>query len=389
MDATIIGAGSIGRGFLGQLFAEAHATITFVELDETIVAALDARRGYDIRIVADETTVFHVPVARAVSARHREAAARAVAEADVAATAVGVAALPAVAAIITRAVELRVQEKRAPLNVVVCENVLHSGQYLASLVEEKLPAALRPRLAHAMGFAAAVVSRMVPVPTQAQRKADPLAIAVEPYCILPVDAAAFLGERPSVPGFRYADDIVALEEQKAYTHNAGHSMLAYLGYRAGHTLIWEAVEDRTVRRTVERALDETSRALVQRHGFDADEQRRHVEDLFARYANRGLGDTIARVARDPIRKLRADGRLIGSARLALEYGVKPDGIVDGIVAALRYDNPDDAQAVELQSLIGTKGIRAALRQCSGLGDDDRLTRDVETRYLRTTKGAAT
>jgi mannitol-1-phosphate 5-dehydrogenase len=389
MNATIIGAGSIGRGFLGQLFAEARAAITFIELDETIVAALEARRGYDIRVVADDTTLFHVPVAHAVGARDVEAAARAIADAHVAATAVGVTALPAVAEIIARAVELRVQQDRAPLNVVVCENVLHSGQYLASLVDDKLPATLRLRLGQAVGFAAAVVSRMVPVPTEAQRRADPLAISVEPYCILPVDATAFLGDRPAVPGFRYADNIVALEEQKAYTHNAGHCMLAYLGYQAGHTFIWQAAADGPVRRTVEGALDETSRALVQRHGFDPVEQRRHVEDLFGRYANRALGDTVARVARDPMRKLRPDGRLIGSAYLALEYGISPDHIVQGVVAALRYDNPDDAQAVELQSLIRAKGIRAVLRQCCGLGDNDRLMGDIESRYLRATKGAAT
>ena len=387
MNATIIGAGNIGRGFLGQLFAEADAAITFVELDDAIAAALQARRGYDIRIVGDETSVLHVPVARAICARDDEAAAHAVAEADVAATAVGAAALPAVAALIARALEQRLREDRPPLNVVVCENVLHSGRYLASLVEKHLPDVLHLQLPRAAGFAAAVVSRMVPRPTEAQRSADPLTIPVEPYCILPVDAAAFLGERPAVPGFHYADNIVALEEQKAYTHNAGHSMLAYLGYQRGHTYIWEAIDDQAVRHAVEAALDETSRALIERHGFDPAEQQEHVEDLFRRYANRALGDTIARVARDPIRKLHRDERLIGSARLALEHGITPTAIVDGIVAALRYDHPDDAQAHQLQALIREQGVGAVLRECCGLDENEWLTREIETRFLRATKGA--
>ena len=386
MKATIIGAGNIGRGFLGQLFAEAHAEITFVELDEVIVAALRERGGYDIRIVSETTTTFHVPVARAINAADPEGVAHAIAEADIAATAAGVAALPAVAKQIARGLEQRFETGHRHLNIVVCENILHSGQHLASLVENNLPAALRRRLHDAVGFAAAVVSRMVPRPTEAQRRADPLAIAVEPYCIMPVDATAFIGERPAVPGFRYADNIVALEEQKAFTHNAGHAILAYLGYRRGHTYVWEAVGDPDVRSIVAEALDETSRALVKRHGFDPAEQRQHVEDLLGRFGNRPLGDTVARVAQDSIRKLRPDGRLIGSARLALEYDITPTRIIDGIVAALMYDHPDDAQALELQAFIGRQGVHAALQEFCGLDEKEWLTQEIETRFRRAMKG---
>ncbi len=388
MKTTIIGAGNIGRGFLGQIFAEADAEITFVELDDKVVAALEDRRGYDIRIVADTTTIFHVPVARAICSADRKAAARAVATADVAATAVGAAALPPVAELIALGLEQRFKGPCSPLNVVVCENVMHSGRHVASLVEKHLPKDLHARFRKEVGFATSVVSRMVPTPSQSQQRADPLGIAVEPYCILPVDATAFIGKRPAVPGFRYVENIAALEDQKTYTHNAGHAMVAYLGYRRRYTYIWEATGDRVVRGVVAAALDETSRALIKRHAFDPAEQQRHVEDLFSRYENRALGDTIARVARHPIRKLRPEGRLIGSARLALEYEITPRRIVDGIVAALLYDHPDDEQAIVLQALIGEQGVRAALQQLCELDENEWLTGEIETRYLRAMKGHA-
>jgi mannitol-1-phosphate 5-dehydrogenase len=386
MKATIIGAGNIGRGFLGQLFAEAGAAITFVELNEDVVSALNERRAYDIRIVSETTVLFHVPVEGALRSTGRAAAARAIAEADVAATAVGVGALPAIAELLALGIEQRLRSRRGPLNVVVCENVIRSGPVLAGLVEQHLPKEFRERLRRDVGFATSVVSRMVPAPTEAQRREDPLVIAVEPYCILPVDAAAFVGERPAVPGFRYVDNIDALEDQKAYTHNAGHCMVAYFGYHRGHTYIWEATEDPDVRRRVAAALDETSRALIARHGFDPAEQERHVEDLFARYRNRALGDTLQRVARQPLRKLSPDGRLIGSARLALEYGIRPAHIVDGIVAALRYDDPDDEQARELQSALAERGVCATLERYCKLAADEWLTREIETRYLRAMRG---
>ncbi|MBN1919021.1 MAG: mannitol-1-phosphate 5-dehydrogenase [Verrucomicrobia bacterium] len=386
MKATIIGAGNIGRGFLGQLFAEAGAAITFVELNAEVVAALNARHAYDIRIVSDTTESFHVPVVRAVRSTDRAAVAKAIAEADVAATAVGVAALPAIAGLLALGIEQRLRAGRGPFNVVVCENIIHSGRHLAGLVEQHLPKDLREPFRHATGFATSVVSRMVPAPTEAQRREDPVAIAVEPYCILPVDAGAFVGEPPAVPGFRYVDNIDALEDQKAYTHNAGHCMVAYFGYARGHTYIWQATEDRDVYKRVAAGLDETSRALIARHGFDASEQRRHVEDLFGRYRNRALGDTVQRVARQPLRKLSPEGRLVGAARLALEYGIAPVRVVDGIVAALRYDDPDDEQARELQSRLAEEGVRAVLEHTCKLGPDEWLTGEIETRYLRAMEG---
>ena len=48
------GAGCVGRGFLGQLLSESGYAITFVEIDELLIAALNARRAYTLRLVENE-----------------------------------------------------------------------------------------------------------------------------------------------------------------------------------------------------------------------------------------------------------------------------------------------------------------------------------------------
>jgi len=125
-----------------------------------------------------------------------------------------------------------------------------------------------------------------------------------------------------------------------------------------------------------------------RHGFDPAEQQKHVDDLFGRYRNRGLGDTVARVARQPIRKLGRDGRLIGSALLALEYDIAPTRIIDGIVAALRYDEPTDQEAAKLQTMIAQRGIGAVVGEVCGLDQNEWLAGEIATRYRDATKGTA-
>lgn len=119
-------------------------------------------------------------------------------------------------------------------------------------------------------------------------------------------------------------------------------------------------------------MNESGQALIKKHGFKPEDYEEHVKDLIHRFSNVALGDTVARVGKDPIRKLKPDDRLIGGAKLALEYGITPVNFVKGIKAALSYDNPDDKEAPELQSLLKNKGLDFVLQNVCSLSPEDRL-----------------
>ncbi len=55
---------------------------------------------------------------------------------------------------------------------------------------------------------------------------------------------------------------------------------------------------------------------------------------FRRFANRPLSDTVFRLARDPLRKLGPNDRLVGAARLAEKAGVAPEGLSWSIAGGL-------------------------------------------------------
>ncbi|NLB42344.1 MAG: mannitol-1-phosphate 5-dehydrogenase, partial [Clostridiales bacterium] len=90
------------------------------------------------------------------------------------------------------------------------------------------------------------------------------------------------------------------------------------------------------------------------------------EDLLQRFHNRALKDTISRVANDPLRKLRRDDRLIGAALYCLENGINPDEIIEGIIAALEYDNPDDAAAMKIQTDLTESGLDYVMERVMSL-----------------------
>ncbi|NLF00815.1 MAG: mannitol dehydrogenase, partial [Anaerolineales bacterium] len=314
--ALIFGAGSVGRGFLGQLFSESGYEVVFVDVDDPLIEALRQRGSYTLRLAGiDRVEELTIGPVSAVDGRQVEQVAAEVAQASLMATAVGARALPIIAKGMAAGLAKRWQAGvDAPLNVILCENLHDAPELLRRYVGEALPPDQQPLLSR-VGFVPAVIARMSPVPTPEQRVADPSLIVAEPYKVLPVDREAFVGDIPQIVGMEAVAPFTAYVERKLYIHNAAHAMLAYLGYRRGYEYGYEALEDPKVRDLVDQALGESSRALIAEHGMDAQALQAHVRDLLARFANRALADPIDRLARDPLRKLKPDDRLVGAARL--------------------------------------------------------------------------
>jgi mannitol-1-phosphate 5-dehydrogenase len=371
------GAGNIGRGFTGQLFSDAGYELVFVDVRPEIVAALNREHRYRLRFAGPTRhEEREVSPARAVDGRDTEAVARELADAALACTAVGVAALPHLAAPIAGGLRLRAAAgNSAPLNVLLCENQLHVGQQFRELVAAQLgPSDLA--LLERVGFVETVVSRMVPEVAPSERAGDPLLVVVEDYDRLPFDATSFQGPVPLVAGLEPTERFQGAFERKLFTHNLGHAVAAYLGHAAGHNTIGRAVADERIAAQVRGAMEEAGAGLVARWGFPPEEQRAHAEGLMRRFANAALRDTVARVGRDPLRKLRREDRLVGGALLALEYGVEPSSIAAGIAAALRFDAPGDPSAAELRRRMKAGGPDGVLRDVCGLEPGHPLARLV-------------
>ncbi|MFN7162430.1 MAG: mannitol-1-phosphate 5-dehydrogenase, partial [Fimbriimonadales bacterium] len=79
-----------------------------------------------------------------------------------------------------------------------------------------------------------------------------------------------------------------------------------------------------------------------------------------------MDDPIARVAREPLRKLRPDDRLVGAYRLLVEQGEDPTPFRKAILAALAYSDPNDAESQQLQQMIRERGAEWVLREWCGL-----------------------
>ena len=384
--ALQIGAGNIGRGFLGELFFRSGYQTAFVDVDRPLVEALRRRRAYDLTIVAgpgepaEARQVLRIDGVSALHPDDREHLLAAFAECAVLGVSVGVANLEAVAALVADGVRHRLASGGGPLNGIVCENLIGSGRHLKALVLARVPEQERERVSENLGLAEAVVARMVPLVTEEDRKRDPLYVAVEPYNVLPVDATAFVGTPPEIYNVQPIADIEAYQARKLFAFNAAHAIFAYTGYQRGFRYVWEAVEDAEVRSLVQRALSESLGALARKFSLPLGQLKEEADDFVTRFGNRNLGDTIRRVGRDPVRKLGPDERLIGAARLALSQGITPEAIVTGIVAALHYDEPTDPQAQRLTQMLRQEGLGAVLTQVCRLEPGEPLETMIQRAY---------
>jgi mannitol-1-phosphate 5-dehydrogenase len=382
--AVQFGAGNIGRGFLGQLYFESGYHTTYVDVVEDLLAGLNARHEYPLRIVDEESYTLTIGNASAIHAGDMAAVARALAEADIASTAVGVNVLGKVAPAIAAGVAKRFADNpdASPLNFIVCENLIGAGPFLREEVRKHLGPELHDTLDTQVGFVEASIGRMVPVMTDANKDEDPLLVCVEEYCELPVDGSGFVGPIPTIKNMKPLDNFGAYVERKLFVHNLSHAAAAYLGYLHGHEYIWQAVEDDAVLQEVAGALSETCTGLAAKHGLEPDALNAHADDLLRRYHNKALGDQIARIAKDPVRKLGPNDRLIGSARMCLEQGIEPVQVAFAAAAAIRYDYADDPAAQQVQRLYKDRGLAGVLEEICQVPHGTHLAELIEEAAAR-------
>lgn len=371
MPKTIVqfGAGNIGRGFMGHIFTEAGYEVVFVDVASEMVRLLTERRAYPLRLAGpDRYETLEIGPVRAVDGRRIDEVAGELARCDFACTAVGVTALPHLAP----ALAAGMLKRERPLDVILCENQLHCSDLLRGYLRRHLSDALLERV----GLVESVVSRMVPVVPEEVRATDPLLAIAEDYPRLPVDRKAFVGELPPVAALAPVDDFPAYVERKLYVHNLGHAVAAYLGYLCGCRYVHEATALPEIRQTVLGAMAETCEALARKYGQDRAELERHRLDLLRRFDNAALGDTVLRVGKDPVRKLRPEDRLVGAALLCLDWDVEPACVVRGLAAAFRFDPAEDPGAQTVQAVVRGPGLGQALLQFTGQRPDSELGRRV-------------
>ncbi|NTW71263.1 MAG: mannitol-1-phosphate 5-dehydrogenase [Eubacteriaceae bacterium] len=370
--AIHFGAGNIGRGFIGLLLSQSGYEVAFADINSEIITRMNEKKSYTVLIAGKDNEEIRVAGISGILSSSEEELIAALIQADIITTAVGVNILPVIAMSIKKAIEKMYQMKsEKKVNIMACENAVNNTGILKEAILKDMPEALREYTVKHFGFPNTTVDRIVPETIKKEGR-DILAVVVEPFYEWNAERNGFIGEIPDIKGMNLVDDLPAYIERKLFTLNTGHAMTAYLGYRKGYTYVHEAVGDDEIRQVVKGAMTEVGNALVRKHGFDSAEHTKYIEKILKRFDNEVLMDPVARVGRDPIRKLGPADRLIAPALLVLEYGEIPVNLILGITAALKFENKMDEKSVRLSEMISEEGISQVLKKVCGLNEGEKL-----------------
>ena len=374
--AIQFGAGNIGRGFIGALLSKAGYHVVFADVNKEIIEKINEDKFYTIHVMDVECTEEKIENISGVISTSDDIL-KEIVEAEIITTAVGPVVLPRIAPTIAKGIQLRKEAGlKSFLNIIASENAIKASSQLEEEVKKYLNEEEVEYLEEFVGFPNCSVDRIVP-PVKSENILD---VVVERFYEWNVEEKAFKGSIPQIEGMNLADNLMAYIERKLFTLNTGHAITAYFGYLKGYNTIDESIKDEVIYDFVKKAMIESGQGLIAKYNFDEESHLKYIDKIIGRFKNPYLKDDVARVGREPLRKLNENDRLIKPLITARGFNIKTDSLLLGVGAALHYDNKEDAQSRELQSLIQEKGIRGSIAEISKISEDTDVLDKIEKYY---------
>lgn len=360
--AVLIGAGQFGRGVIGMLLSQSGYHVVFADVNDSVIRDINERQEYSVRRIDKSDSTVTVKNISAISSLSPQLIDEA-ASCDVLCTCTGLTALPKIAPVIAQSIVRRMEEGfDGFLNVLACENALGGSTILKNLVLTHLDAATQAYLGDHIGFPDCAIDGIIPP----VKNALPADVTAEEYFEWDSLKSGFRGPLPEIQGLRIVDDLSPYLERKIFTLNGPNAVTGCFGWRKGYSTVQASLADPEIYAVVWQMMEEAGAMLSVRHGFTAEEMLQYRTFIMNRFQNEHIIDSCERVSREPIRKLAPNDRIVAAMNYAHSFGQATPAYYKGIAEVLHYNNPNDAQSVELQQLIRTLGLSATLEKLTGI-----------------------
>lgn len=315
-EIIILGAGAIGRGFLPWIFGPDAYDFVFVDTDRELIDRFKKRKQYaSYRVRSNRLEEMAVPVKSAHL--HSEFDASAHPDAAAVFMSVGPRNCSAAASVL----------KGMKCPIILCENDPQTVEVVKRAMEHD-------------GVYFAIPDVIT------SNTASPELLDKDPLSVVTEDGVLFVDEgAKGLTGdvnFCSGDELKKQWTAKLYLHNTPHCIAAYLGALAGVRYLHEAMKIEGVKTIVNGAMSEMLTALKLKWEIPHPFLEWYAQKELQRFSSELLYDPISRVAREPLRKLELEGRLIGAAQICLSLGFMPQNILLGITSALLFENERDS-----------------------------------------------
>jgi mannitol-1-phosphate/altronate dehydrogenase len=343
----IYGAGAIGRGFLAPVFCNLGYEIFFVERNPKIMEHLRRRSSYKTAFSKHHSyKIEEVDYSGAFFPGEEE---KILDKIDIVFSCVGPNNLG-------EAMTSRLKNVPA---IVSFENEIESVDKIKNLTGN-------PNCF--FGIPDVISSNEAPV---FLREVDPLCLVSEEGELAIEQGNYKLHER--IPVYS-REELARYWNCKFYLHNTPHATAAFLGKLFGVSYLHEAMSIPLIEKLVKSTMESTQRAMKTREMAEPEFIDYYAQKEIQRFKDKLLFDPVARVGREPLRKLRGHDRLIQSAKFIEAAGQDATGAYVTIKAAI-YDainNPSEIGSLSIDELNEVN----ILKRVSGLNEEDKTFREV-------------
>ena len=331
--AVHFGAGKIGRGFIAELLHDSGFEIVFGDVVDALVDIVNKDHEYPLFLIDhdyQEKIIDHVIAYSNI--KEPEKIIDAICEAEVITTSVMATNLPKIAPLLTQGLKKRLEQGGS--------KVTHNGKEGIEI-------------------------------------GDAFELAIERGKLIDPDSEP-------IKGAEYVDDLMMYLQRKIYIINCGHAIAGYYGQALkGYEIVQDALRDPDLLPQIRAAMLESASALEKKYGFTHESLVDYMETMMVkRFTTPGVVDPIARVSREPIRKISPNDRIMGPANNCEEYGLDNSYLLKGVACALKFKAEDDPQADELQKFIADNGVEAAIVKYTGVAEGSRMYNVILEEYKK-------
>lgn len=379
--AVHFGAGKIGRGFIADLLHDSGYRIVFADVVQPLVDMINKEHQYSLFLIDhdyQEKTIDNIIAYSTID--EADKVIDEIVNADVITTSVMATNLPKIAPLLTKGLKARKQARpagAARLIVMACENAIMGTDILKKAMLET-GIMTEEEMDSVAVFPNTAVDRMVFDGHHNGKDGVEIGDAFE----LPIEKNK-LENTTSEPikGAEYVDDLEKFLQRKIYMVNCAHAVSSYIGYVKGYKTVQDVLRTPELLEEVKATAMESASALEKIYGFTHESLVEYMNTMvIKRFTTPGVADPITRVGREPIRKLSPSDRIMGPAFQCEQLGLDNSHLLRAAAYALYYNDPNDAQAVELQNYIAENGIEAAITKYIGLNPDDRMLGVIVQEY---------
>ena len=341
---AVIGAGKTGRGFIGRLLKEDDCHIIFVDKDKALVDKLNAEKSFKVEFFGNsrEPVIVDNYEAHTWDTASFD-------DVDLIFVSVCGQNLPDVGAELSK----KLDDKK--YYIITCENASKPSQTLKNAISGKDVA-----VSESTVFCTTIES-------------DGYNINSENYPYLQCNAELLEGYTPFVKSVKAINNFSDFLTRKLFTYNAASCVIAYVGALLGYTDYGEAANNETVLKLLDKNYDATNIAMCRRYGYEENDQKEFAALSKIKFCDRTIVDTVARNAREPHRKLGANERIIGAAKLLREFGMDASVLELTAAAAVLYEDSKDAAWSEIKTNNTPEEI---LKTICGLNENDILFKNI-------------